>query len=452
MDSAPPTTGADLNDKAATRALPMALIVLGAVVGVASVLALWVKRQALETDTWAETSTELLEDATIRDAVGDFTVAALFDNVDVEAELGTRLSPQLEPLAGPAAGGLRQLADRAADEALSRPKAQAAWEDANRRAHERLLMLVDDEGEFVATTGGTVTLDLTGLVAQVAAEAGLGADVASRLPGEASELEIMRADQLDAARGGVKILRTLAWVLTALSLALFALAIYVARGRRRAMLRAVGFAFIAVGLVAVVARNAGGNALAGALTTTAAAEAPVESTWEIGTSLLRDTTQSIVVYGFVILLAAWLGGPSRAATGVRGFLAPYLRRPAGAYGGLALGLIVLFWWNPVVATDRLLPSLLVIAILGIGVEALRRQTAREFPDRTVATSPAGLAHAAAARLRDARRRSEPASAAPDEGRLDALERLQRLRESGLLSDDELAAEKRRILQPPASSG
>ncbi len=433
------------------RALPIILVVLATIIGIVSVLALWVKRQALETDTWTRTSSELLQDETIQDAVGDFIVTAIFDNVDVQGEIEAKLPPQAQALAAPAAAGLRELANRGADEALSRPKVQALWEDANRLAHQKLLALLDDEGNFVSTTGGVVTLDLTKLITEIAADVGVGGNLASKLPAEASQIKILESDQLGAAQTGVKALRTLAWVLTALTLALFALAIYLARGHRRETLRLVGFSFVAIGIVALIARNAGGNALTSALTGTAAAEGPVQNTWQIGTSLLNETAQSLIAYGVVIVLAAWLAGPTGFATSIRRGMTPYLRKPSVAYGTLAVLLALLFWWNPVVATSRIGPSILLICFAAIGVEALRRQAIREFPDRVTTGSPEGIAHGLAQRMRDARERSirsghaDPATAAPGEERIAALERLGALRDSGLLSEEELAEEKSRIL-------
>lgn len=430
------------------RTLAVALVVLATIVGIASVLALWVKRQALETETWTETSSELLEQEVIRDAVADFIVDAIFSNVDVKAELEAQLPPQLDPLAGPASGGLRELATRGAQEALARPKVQALWEDANRAAHEKLIALLDDEGEFVSSTGGVVTLDLRGIVEQVATEVGVGDDLVAKLPPDAGQLEIMRADELEAAQTGVDILRTAAWVLAALTLVLYALAIWLARGRRRETLRIVGFSFFAIGVLSLLARNAGGDALTTALTSTAAAEPPVAATWEVGTSLLQEMGQSLAIYGIVIVLCAWLAGPTAFATSVRSAVAPYLRQPRIAYGGLATLLVLLFWWDPVTATHRLVPSLLIVVLLVIGVEALRREVVREFPDRVTTRSPAGMARAMAGRMSEAReaRTSRRAGGAPaGASRLEQLERLAALREAGVLTDEELAAEKARIL-------
>ena len=106
---------------------------------------------------------------------------------------------------------------------------------------------------------------------------------------------------------------------------------------------------------------------------------------------MLETGQSILAYGILIVLAAWLAGPTSWATSVRRTIAPHLREPRYAYGGLALLLVLLFWWDPLVATDRLVPSLILIALAVLGTEVLRRQVIREFPDRVTPGSPTGVA-------------------------------------------------------------
>src|SRR3954470_22955866 len=98
------------------------LVVLAALTAFLAILAIWANRQLLNTDNWTETSTQLLERPVIRTQVGDFLVDQLFNNVDVAGELSSALPPRIQPLAGPAASGLRELADRAAVKALQRPR------------------------------------------------------------------------------------------------------------------------------------------------------------------------------------------------------------------------------------------------------------------------------------------------------------------------------------------
>ena len=113
--------------------------------------------------------------------------------------------------------------------------------------------------------------------------------------------------------------------------------------------------------------------------------------------------------------------------------------------------MLLFWWDPLVATHRLVPSLLLIAFAVLGTEMLRRQVIREFPDRVTTGSAAGIAQGLAARMSEARERrvaaaGAPAAAAPaTDPRVAELERLASLRDSGALSEEEFAAEKQRLL-------
>ncbi len=419
------------------RGLAKALIVVASVLGFLAMFAVWANRQALETDTWTETSTELLEDEEIRTAVAGFLVDQLYANVDVQAELENRLPPQAAALAGPAAGGLRELANRAAVEALDRPRLQALWEEANRRAHERLLAVVEGESEVVETGEGTATLDLGALLEQVSERSGVGQKLVGKLPPDAAQVTILRSDQIGAGQDAVRILRGLAIVLSVLALALFALAVYLARGRRRETLRSVGVAFALIGLAVLVARSLAGNAVVGSLASTASVEPAVESTWQIGTSLLRASAVAMVGYGILIVLAAWLAGPSAAATALRRGIAPYLRERQIAYTATAAIVLLVLWWNPTPGTSRVLPILILVGLFVAGVETLRRITEREFPEAERGGLRAALSEAAGSR--------RPAAATPEDDRLERLAKLAELRDAGVLDEEELAREKRRIL-------
>jgi hypothetical protein len=104
------------------RMLVAILLVAGTLVAFLTAFSVWVNRQALNTDNWVNTSTRLLENEEIDEQVATFMVGQLYTNVDVEKELAKVLPPEAQALAGPAAGGLRQLAQQVAD-APSRPPA-----------------------------------------------------------------------------------------------------------------------------------------------------------------------------------------------------------------------------------------------------------------------------------------------------------------------------------------
>lgn len=357
------------------RKTVLALIVVGALIGFLSIFALWAKRQLLETDTWTNTSTELLEDPEIRATVSDFAVDTLFTNVPVEAELQQALPPRAAPAAGPIAGALRQLANNLANRALESPKVQQLWEQANREAQQTLVAVVEKGGSE------NVSLNLSQIVDQLGQQVGVS-DAASRLPPEAAQIVILDNSDLVAAQDAIDLLETLAWLLLALSLLLYAVAIYLATGWRRIALRDVGLAFIAVGIAALVVRGLAGDALTNHLATTSAVEPAISSAWSIGTSLLRDIGGAAVFYGIVIMIGAWLAAPSGLGLSARRELAPILASRTTAYGALTVVLLLLFWWSPTPGFERLPPSILIVVLMVVGVEFLRHQAIRDFPEET----------------------------------------------------------------------
>ena len=424
----------------------LAILVAATVLAFFAILAVWANRQALNTDNWTETSSRLLEDDDIRQQVAVFLVDQLYANVDVEGEIRSALPPRAQPLAGPIAGGVRNFAERAANELLSRPRPQKLWEEANRRAHRRLLQIVEGGGDVVGTEGGQVTLDLNALLGQTQQRVGAGRRLQEKLPPEAGRLTILRSDQLEFAQDLVNLIKDLAVVLVVLALGLFALAVALAAGWRREALRATGIGFVAAGVAVLVARKIGGDVVVDSLTTTESVRPAAESAWTIGTSLLRDAAVAMIGYGVVIIAASWLAGPTRAATATRGALAPYAREPAIAYGATAIVLLLVLLWAPTPAWRQALPVLLMIGLVLLGVEALRRQTAREFPDASREEAASRRRERLSSLADSVRgRRSGGGRGKSEEDRITELERLARLKESGAIDATEYEREKQRLL-------
>jgi hypothetical protein len=422
------------------RASVYALVTAGTLVAFLAIAAIWINRQALETDNWTDTSSELLEDQEIRTALSGFLVDQLYAEVDVAGELRTALPPRAAPLAGPAAGALRNLAERAADEALQRPRVQALWENANRVAHEQLLRVLEGGGDKVSTEEGTVTLNLGVILQDLASRTGIGGRVADRVGPDSAQITVLKSDQLSFAQDVANSLKPLALVLTLLALVFFGGAIALARGRRREALRAAGWGFIIAGLLALVLRSVGGNVVTGSLATTESVRPAIESTWEIGTGLLVTVATAAIIYGVVAVLGTWLAGPTRAAVATRRGLAPYAREPAYVYGALTVFVLLMIWWAPVPAARRLVPGLLAVALLTAGVAVLRRQIVREYPDAEKPDWRAAIA-SRYARMRSTAQRDRGRNG----GRAGDLERLADLRDRGALTDEEFAEEKRAIL-------
>lgn len=443
------------------------LILVAVLIGTLSVFATWAREQLLNTDQWVKTSTELLENKAISDEVANYLVDELYTNVNVSRELGDRLPPELQPLAPAAAAAVRQGLDRIAERALQNPRTQGLWSDANRVAHEQFVnVILERDRGAVTARQGVVVLDLRSILVQIGQRIGIPDSALQKIPASAANIEILRSDELKTAQNAAKLLKTGSFILSLLTIALLILAVWLPRGERRSTMLLAGWGLVVAGVIVLLARGIAGQAVVESLATTASIEPAATAAWGIGTSLLQTLGWQAVIIGIGVVIAAWLAGPSRPATAVRRAAAPALEQRPDLVGvGVGVAVLVLIAWAPIPALRRPAFVLILIALVVIGVVALRRQVQREFPDaqgagfdlswlRERGSAAAGGARRAAASA--AARVSgsgddegAAASAAPPadpvEARIAQLERLAKLHDAGVLDDEELAAEKQRLL-------
>src|ERR1051326_2720268 len=229
------------------RRMVRALVVIGSALAFLSVFAIWTERQALNTEDWVQTSGRLLQNPTIREAVGNYLVDQLYENVDVEKELSEILPGDTKQLAGPVSGGLRQVAGTGADQVLQSATAQELWKSANRTTHEQLLEVLEEKEGAVSTEEGKVSLNLGGLVTNLANQVGIGAQLAEKLPPDAGQITILRSDQLKTAQDIVVAIKGLALLLSLLTFLCFGLAIYLSREGRWVTVLYCGVGLVAAG-------------------------------------------------------------------------------------------------------------------------------------------------------------------------------------------------------------
>jgi hypothetical protein len=366
--------------RARRRALIWALIVVASLIGLGSILTTWVQRQMLDEQSWKDASAELVADPQVREAVSIYVVDQLYTNVDVPAALAERLPANLKPLAPSAAGALRQPATQAVGRLLDGPRVQQLFINASSLAQQKLVNVLENTtGHGISTGNGVVTLDLSELVTEVGTQLGLSAATLDKIPPDTGVITVMRSDQLSAAQAGVQAVRVGSTLLLVLVVALFALAIYLARGRRRQTVRNIGYALLLVGLAVLVVRRLGSNYAVDALTSPAS-ESAGKQTWLISSEILGQIGWATIIYGAATLAGAILAGPTAAATAVRRRIAPTLNESPGLAATVVGGVfLLLIAWGPTHALRTLWGIALLAALTAIGVVALRRETLREFP-------------------------------------------------------------------------
>jgi hypothetical protein len=358
------------------------LVVLGALLAILALVAGYVRFQALDTATVEDTAGQMIEDDAIRDQIAASLVDQLFANVDLQAVLEERLPKDQKGLAGPIAGGIRLAADPAAQRLLERPRVQDLWVQSIARSHRALLRVLEDDTGPVTTENGNVVLDLRPLVVQLGDRVAILGQIDQRLGSDAGRITIMKADQLETAQDLTQLLKVLGLWLWLVPVALWAIAVWLAAGRRRSILKMVGVSAILVGLVVLVVRRIAGSIVVDRLAHAESVKRAASDAWNILTDQLKDGGITLIGIGVALLIAVWVSGPSDRSTRLRSWLAPYIARPEIAFGAAAGLLLLLVWWGPVVQLERWQFVLAVAAVLALGVEVLRRQTAREFPDQS----------------------------------------------------------------------
>ena len=352
------------------------LLVVGTLLWTAAIFGVWAQRQALNTDNWVATSSRLLENDQIRTALAVTLVDRLYDTDAVTQRLRDTLPRRLQPLAAPAASGLREVALRNAPRVLGTAAALKAWQTANRGAHRALLALVDGK----VAPGGEVNLDVKGLLTTVAKGTGLPAGATDRLPPSVATVQVLKSDQVKTAQDAVSLFRDGLWVLVILGIASFAGAIALSNDRRHTV-ATVGICVIVAGIAVLALRRVAGAWLVDSLADAPNAHAVAGDVWSIATSLLVDAAEGSMLFGLIVASGAWLAGSGRVATAARRVSAPGLRTHAAiARGGLAVALLLLVWWGPVPWTGHLIPVALVAIGAFVWLEWLRRRTLEEFED------------------------------------------------------------------------
>ena len=339
----PPGQGSGL----ARRIVAVFLVVLTAVLACATVPALYLRSEVLDTDRYVATVAPLASDPAIQAEIANKVTAQITEAIDIEGitrdamtELGKvapRVAAVITGLAPAIAEQTRTLIHTAVSRFVASPQFQDLWTQVNRVAHQGIVNLATGE------TGGTVSIDESGTVTISTKEiiarvktllVEQGVDIATRIPEVDAQITLLQSPELARATEAIRTLdRTapiLAWM-TALS-AIGAIAVAPRGWRRRTTSRlglgiAVAMALLALGLA--IGLNIFLSTIPSGTVSPAAAESLVETL----VAPLRTAVRFVFVVGLLIAVAAFLSGHSRPAERVRQGLAgagDYLTGKVGA--------------------------------------------------------------------------------------------------------------------------
>ena len=346
----------------------VALLVVGSILLPISVLTVWTRNQVLDTDKYVETVTPLATDPTIVSALSNRISTKVSDEIDVKSLAQEALPENAAFLAAPIAAGADNLIKQVTDRLLESDRFEQAWVKANTVAHDGLVaVLTGREGDVISTKDGKVVLQLGGLAQEVlaAVDRQFGTDLASRIPTDKLNVDFVLVDsaQLADVQSGVRMLDRLSWLSVILALGFLAGSIAVAPDRRKGLLR-VGAGVALSMLVLFLGFSLGREVYLTNLP--AGVERPDAAAviFDTLTRLVLQGIRLIFAIGVVVMVGAWLAGPSSAASAMRRFWDRMLGRGGNLAGSAVdLGPVPAWVASHLVAVRAAILALAVVVLI-----------------------------------------------------------------------------------------
>ncbi len=344
-DTEGPTARGDVPSKARAQRLPRwrrvlvaVLVVLGCILAPISVLTVWTKTTLLNTNNYVATVAPLSHNADVQNAIADRVTTTLVTDNNVEQRIVSGLPQQAQFVGPKIADALSSFVHDATLKIVQSDQFSNLWKDANRRAHTQVVALLEGKsrvGGVVQTNNGQITLDLGPIIQKVnSALESKGITAFSNAAQNASDQQIVliNSDQLKSAQSATNLLQELAIVLSVVTVLCFAVAIWLSPNRRRTILRsglglALGMAILLIGL------NTGRHYYLSALPQRVNRPAATAVYNQLLVAM-RIALRAAFAFALIVVLAAWLSGPSRSATGLRNGVL-HLVRGKGSAGGEA---------------------------------------------------------------------------------------------------------------------
>jgi hypothetical protein len=353
-------------------------LVLACILAMTSVLVVFVRNQALDTDAYVATVQPLASDPAVQSAVADAVSAQLIDGTNLKQQVANVLPAAAGFLATPLSVGLKSVVHQITLTFVQSQAFRSLWTSLNRAAHQQLVALLTGSGPGpVSTARGEVKLDLGKVVDRVRQQLDAnGITVFDGVgPSGGPHLVLFKSAQLERLQGLIRTLDRLALLLPIVTVGLFAGAVLLNPDRRRGFVRAaIGLSIAMAGLLAAfaVGRHQYLGAMSGVTPHDAAA-----STYDIVASVPLAAVRTILAVAVVAALVGaglgnrWIRSRARGLWPTRWRMGEFHRlwsasaRPV-ELALFGIGMVVMVIWNDLVVGLPILALACLLALVPVG--------------------------------------------------------------------------------------
>jgi hypothetical protein len=308
------------------------LIVLGSILAPVAVIGVWAGNEVSDTGRYVATVEPLIHDPAIQNYLADQITNQITSRLDItgtisqaSAQLNGKGLPKISSLLttfGPQiASSVTGFVHSAVHSVVASKAAATIWVQVNTVAHQAVVKVLSGQGNgAISAQNGQIVLNLGPFIAVVKQDLlQHGFSLASNIPAVSPTVALFQAKDLGKAQSLYRLITTLKIVLPILALLLLAAGVWVARGRRRALVRAalgVAASMLILGIGLQIARGIYLSSVPSSTLPTDAAAAAFDAL----VHFLKNGLRVVLLVGLIIAIAAYFTGPSRTAVQTRSAL------------------------------------------------------------------------------------------------------------------------------------
>jgi hypothetical protein len=389
------------------------LILLGCVLAPVSVLGVWTANQVSDTSRYVSNMAPLISQPPIQDALTDKVTNAITTNLNLPVYVNqasaalnsrglNRVSTLLQSFGPSIVSAVSGYIHSVVHSLVTSAAFANAWIQVNRVAHQAVVTVLSGGKGAISTKNGQVVIDLAPFIAIVKQNlSARGFTLVDKLPAIHPTLTLFSSKDLTKAQTLYRLINDLKIVLPILTLLLIAAGVYVARGRRRALI-AAGLGFAASMLVLGIGLQIGRSIYLNSVPPSVLPSDAAAAAYDTLIRFIKEGLRAMLVVGLVVTIAAFFTGPSTTAVKTRRAIVSWfawLRRfgerkgfstgPAGAWtyshrtalriSAVALAaLIFVFWGQPTPALGIVL-AIILLLLLGL-IELTGRPPVAAVPE------------------------------------------------------------------------
>ena len=386
------------------------LIVLGCVLAPVAVIGVWAGNEISDTGRYVATVEPLIHDPAIQNVLADKITLQITSRLNITGTVNqaaaqlnnkglTRISSLLTQFGPQIASSVTGFINSTVHSVVSSPAAATAWVQVNTVAHQAVVKVLSGQGNgAISTSNGQIVLNLGPFIAVAKQDlVAKGFSLASSIPPVSPTFALFQAKDLGKAQSLYRLVTTLKIVLPILALVLIGAGVYVARGRRRALVGAgLGLAasMLILGIGLGIARAIYLSSVPSSTLPSDAAGAAYDAL----VHFLRQGLRVVLVVGLVVAIAAFFTGPSHTAIQTRSGLKSgmewirnygerrgvstgpvgqwtYLHRRSLRIAAVALAALIFVFWGSPTALVVILIVVLLLVVLGL-IELIGRPPAQ----------------------------------------------------------------------------